>query len=803
MPAEIADSDEESEVLVEQVNSVPSPRSSFPANLSQLDGAPAAVSPSKIDFADFIDPTQRLSDLPSSQNPLLCRGTGSTEKILLGLEQARTDFASSSPSLKSDPGRDNMSPEMTSRSQRRGHSHNGTGRLSTEDLFTKNKRPKTYDTKKRTSDTQSTDLFGDVRLTNELNGASATEASEGGQAVSPPASLPEADTPRERNRPRRVISLLQQVPDAQLSTSTSSMGGYQSYNLDFRGSGSGLDVDANPFGNVSQVSIDEGLVAQQVYTEGGMEDVDLSNVFRAEQPVMPTADVGQEMMTSPERPESAAVMTPGVVDPSMLMLDSMQDPPLESGRASKRRKTDIVTSRAMSSPAPAPPHRASSVSAESASNVSDSRQPKKRGRKPKGSKLTASSPAPEVEAVEHHAMDPPAAPTRTRRATLESSSQASQTSESNTKRKRKKTKTDEDQQQTSPIKVPSSEVNLSDEVVIGLPKEQYKPRPSRSRSKRSDDGEVPAVEAVADKDRDGNFEDQPIEQPTTKPVAKGKGKKTKVKRAKTSAFALQKSQAMLSDGDEDVLYMDERPASVKLDLPPDIHALKTEDTKTGVEQGDDDDEIVRPAARSTKTAHVTIEIPRPQPDENNKPDKAEPKKRGRKPSKRTPTAPTPEPLTEDEAGSPSTALPSEAHRPALGDKDPNIPLSPSPTKPTETISAIANQDNKENHTPVPSPSPSKPHSISPSTHSPLKSTASVTLKSQYRVGLSKRHSIPSLLRRVDKSKKAPTKVSTTVKERKVKAGTGCEDGEGEEGDEDGRLRLGLRDKSGALIEWEF
>lgn len=60
------------------------------------------------------------------------------------------------------------------------------------------------------------------------------------------------------------------------------------------------------------------------------------------------------------------------------------------------------------------------------------------------------------------------------------------------------------------------------------------------------------------------------EEATTKKLKKPKRplKKTKVKRAKTSASALlKKSEPMLSEGEDDVLWLETKPSQVKLDVP--------------------------------------------------------------------------------------------------------------------------------------------------------------------------------------------------------------------------------------------
>ena len=796
MPPEIADSDAESEDLIDQVEVEPAsdPKDPNPQ-----------VSPPKIDFDEFIDPTQRLSDLPPSQDPFLSRGTGSTEKLLRGLDKARKGLASSSSDGNMNHGAgeglgslEGSSPLI---SRKRGQSAIDLGSAHPEEQSTNKMRPKTYSTKSKRANTQSTDLFPDVDLNNEHGSTAATNGMPAHDSTAASMGPPEESIgARERDRPRRVISLLgQSTTEAHhhLSTSTSSVGGYQSINLDFRGSAQGMDVNANPFSVWSQMSAD-GETASVAMTQvpdryGNVEQPGTINPA-----ALQNQDIEKDMMTSPERPPDSAILPLDSANSVVTLQGVVEETSHEMGRPSKRRKTDMSNSRATASPAPASARRAASVSTESVSNVSTASS-KKRGRKSKASKVAASSPAPMTEAQEqaeplddHHAMDPPPSRSkRSRRGTLETSSQVSQDSEpvSNTKRKRKKTKAEESQEQGSPTKNPSSELHLSDEALIGLPKEQYKPRPSRSRSKRSVDDDVPVTESPqVDKQVEDIAAEPEVEAETPKPAkGKGKGTKNKVKRAKTSGVALKKSEPMLSEGEEDILFMDEKPAAVKLNLPPDIGILKKEEKPNN--EDEDDDEEVKSGGRAKK--NISIEIPAPTTEEQDKTiSAAEPKKRGRKPKNRTPSAPTPEPLTDpdDEADKPNANA--EA-RLVLAEKDINATSLPPSSKDKLTYKG------KENI--APTPSPTKPPST---THSSLKSSSTVKSASLYRVGLSKRQSIPSLLRRVDKTKKAPTKVSTTVKEKKVKATDG--DGEGVSGDEgDGRARLGLRDKNGELIEWEF
>ena len=784
MAPEIADSDGESEDLTEQVEGGHSPP---PAATSQHDHPNDQVSPPQVDFDEFIDPTQRLSDLAASPSSL--RGTGSTEKILKSLERARRELGSSTSDGNMNNrttisfGMDGSSPLL---SRKRGQSAIDNGSAVGSEHTSKKKRAKTYSTKARNTNTQSSGLFADVDLSDPTQIAPKGGESDEQLSTEPSMAPPEQQgPPRERDRPRRVISLLHQSttdPVHNFSTSTSSMGGYQSINLDYRGSGQGLDINANPFGSLSQISVDGEMAhadltqAQDLY--GNVEQADTINPS-----ALQNQNIETEMMTSPERPTNSTIL---LSDPTEEVAHDLAQ---ATDRPNKRRKTDLGGSRSAASPAPASTRRAASVSAESVSNASNASS-KKRGRISKPSKPPPSSPAPEIEAQDlpeanedHHAMEPPPSRSkRSRRNTLDTSSQNSEPV-SNTKRKRKNTKTG--QAPGSPIKNTSGELNLSDELAVGLPKEQYKPRPSRSRSKRSVDDEDVVDPTQVDKQADASAEVHVgVEIP--KPAkGKAKGKKSKVKRAKTSGVALKKSESMLSEGEDDVLFMDEKPATVKLDLPADLGILKKEEDAND-NDNDDEDDMVKTGGRAKK--NIRVEIPPAadaQVDGGRDTPKAGSKKRGRKPKNQTPSAPTPEPLTEpeEEVEEPSTT--NADGRAVLAPKDHNTPSLPPPTsnsKPTD----------KEN---APTPSPTKPTST---THSPLKTASTMESTSRFRVGLSKRQSIPSLLRRVDKTKKAPTKVSTTVKERKVKTTDG---GSGDEGD--GLEKLALRDGNGELIEWEF
>ena len=890
MAPEIADSDGESDIMdnhvaEEQPIELPTPAKANTVLTEQ-------VSPPQIDFDDFVHPTQALSDQSQVQNGIPGPGTGSTEKMLRGLAKAQQNLAGSS-----------LDQQLGNITGKRRHSASESGPSSTDEVSSKKKRVKTYGSKSRSGST--IDLHADLNSATEQHTSSLAATKPGGsEEVLPETALDEDQqspveemaTVRERDRPRRVLSLLGQTttaPGLQLSTTTSSYGGYQGFEIDFRGASNGLDINANPFAGLSQPSA------------GGEDLAGLEG------------DVQKEMMTSPDQPQDTPI--PDSINPAMLMQNGPPEAWTSIERPSKRRKTENLARGTTASPAPSS-RRAASVCAESVSNMSDKSRPKKRGRKAQSSKLANSS--------QQEAMAPPELPEPppsriSRRGTLDSSQASHDETPSNSKRKRKKSKPEpkpdenaptkrpsselhlddekimglpkenykprpsrrrsrqisehEEQQQeggealpevaeatnskaeeSSPPKQPTSELNLSDEQLIGLPKENYKPRPSRRRSRPvvEDDqteadwtGPLPEKpddlsakpESASSKKPKGktNLQDEPpadnpAEPQPTPPKPAKKPKKSKVKRAKTSAAALlKKSSQMLSDGEDDVLWLDERPAAVKLDLPRDLKALKKEEEETKPEAA-----IATPKRGNSK---ISVEIPVPmastsKPSKELEPETAK-KKRGRPkklpqglpPSGLPPgspgldKAPTPEPLTEaenddidDEDEEDDDIRPSRRPiRCPLASKNANaLPAPPiSPAKlPHDDMSVSTDKENAPPPQPQPhltptktktsitTPSPTK----GPTSHSPINPASAWNSKSKYRVGLSKRQSIPSLLRKVDKTKAAPTKVGVKVKERKIKVTNEDVDGEdGEGGGGGGGNPMILRDRDGNLVEWEF
>lgn len=502
-------------------------------------------------------------------------------------------------------------------------------------------------------------------------------------------AIEEGEHQRKRNRPRRVLSLLEEsISDAprEISTSRSSMGDYESINIDFRSNAGGRDVCANPFGSLSQTSIEDEVhdterekMAVQFSLEGPNTNAPLhANILQPPEIRSSSGRLngynrpdGEEQLRTPERSKS--------IDPMLLHHDLPNyTQPLSSSRASSR-KSEKPASRTSMSPNlvidGASIHRSFSDNGF----ISEKSIAKKRGRKPKSQRFVSECAGqPQEEEEEEPELNddlaiclpkdrykPRASPSRAVSTMVPAKNTLCPpvTEMHETK----------NHEQSSPVKQPTSELNLSDEVFIGLPKENYNPRPSRSRSKRSllGEEEIPQLETSA------TVADVPISSAATPDVAdvttarktKKPAKKTKVKRAKTSAAALlKKSQAMLSDGEDDVLWLETKPSKVKLDLPADIKrevnvegkeisaansgnlwveaATEPEATnaqllcahqqnadKMPVSRGVDAasaspavDDTNHDATKRADTAHIVIDIPTPPASLT----QIEPKKRGRK-----------------------------------------------------------------------------------------------------------------------------------------------------------------------------
>ncbi|KIW81895.1 hypothetical protein Z517_04921 [Fonsecaea pedrosoi CBS 271.37] len=856
-PAEIADSDGESDLA--------SPIKRPTAHgVAQVNPLPGLTSDFHIDFDEYL-PTQKLSSSASLRPGDFNQLDGSTDVIVA---QTATLFGEMKP-------------------KKRAHTalHDGLGELqhTRPSENPKVKRSKTYGAASRSRTTSHNDnLFAPpleyssepgYSESTDRDGNAAVQTALGIDTMSPHVVMPVlTDTSNNSG----AIPLLERPladPSHCMTTSMASMGQYQSINLDFRGAGQGLDVNTNPFGSLSQISFleepnqagQENLVNLVEVVEARQTHIDESRGIHE-----PWQDESLQILSelSPTRPLGT--------NPARI---TQTDGTASANGDGLFQVTEITNDM----PAPASTRDIPTMPMEKDSVV------RKRGRKAKNSRLSSKSSGLDVN-------DDPddvgftilANATRSRRGTMESLSQASQTSATNGSKKRKRRKSnhmgeeaatgdgesspwkqptsdmilsdeaaiglpkeaykprpsrsrskivveDETGQQTTEsllINQPTSELNLSDEIMIGLPKEAYKPRPSRARSKKSVDADEAVLPPLAVEDdhhtpaKSNNSVEQ--ETPTVsaaKPSTK-KGRKSKVKRAKTSAAALlKKTDPMLSDGEEDVVWMDTKPAPVKLDLPPDLKALKKEPDVPKSEQehglGQDGEE-----AKDAKSNNITIEISNP-PEV--KDPVVEPKKRGRKPKKlgdQQPEQTTTE-GKEEERESHSNSRSPLAEKPRnmrtgvsndLVEKDlrkaPTVsPItSPEPeAEPEAGKGAVLEEDDTEANTgrgkkAISTPAKPKPAASASSTekgptkHSPINppSFSGSGRKTIYRVGLSRRQNIPSLLRKVDRDKPPPKNVVRKEKESKKKKDMDAEN-EGEEGGGPGEMR----GPDGMLIEWEF
>lgn len=854
MPHEIADSDGESDFEKRDPLQATTPHDVAPASTTDTND------PINTNFSQFLSPTQRLSDFSPSQHAITTdRSTGSTEKLLRGMEAAQQALAGSSSTKQqsSNPGSSavaNMSPDQTR--SKRSHTtmvgSSGRGMLDIEETGSRKKRAKTYGQQRTrlgssqeatavshsshalsaagTDETPVEASFDDANLDSQEQSANAIDGLQQGLEQH---DHDEQVALRERDRPRRVRSLLEATTahnSYTMSTARSSMGSYESINISGRG---GMDI-GNPFGSATQVLREE---------EANQEEEPLANLMhRPDNAARPAEDDLGVTVEDDFMAECATSPDPSSRNAHSTNFDVLDDDE-EEVRPNKRRKSNIAEEEETATGGNNGTQPVLLEDAQAPEPLTVGPPPKKRGRKPKNAAVAASS---NVTADDHDELNSEGAfigmpkdqyiprPSRSRAGTADPASQTSQASQLSdingpSMRKREKsapvgpqkggTKTDQ-AAESSPVKLPTSELNLSDEVAIGLPKENYKPRPSRSRTK-----------IVADDEDELSFKtprkpevEPPDETPkptNTSTKAGRKGKKSKVKRAKTSAAALlKKAEPMLSDGEEDVVWMDTKPAKIKLDLPPEISPSKVKDelAEEDKPEAEFEDHKGKKSSSSKSTtskqtpSKITIEIPSAPPLELEAEAEAEPqitaaapepKKRGRKRKKATEatieaaqedaqedaeeTAPTTEAQAKSSSQptnrSPLTELDTNttSNPPQAPDKRPT--LSPiTPPKPGPSLS-----------TPVPT-SPTK-SSSGPTQHSPIKSIA----KSRYRIGLSKRQSLPSLHSKINRNVRPPTIVTRTEKVRKV---AGVNDGgDGEDGGVNDSVPS--RDKNGQLMEFDW
>ncbi len=850
MPREIADSDAESDLdNPSKEQTLPKPPPDTPRSTASNDLG--------VHFSDFLSesqnyPAEHGSQPPIVQMPLLETSTGAVEGLPSASEgQEQEQNRSAEPELAESGLANPLSVSTKSKKRSRTVTDDGgdaEGRHELPEKKQRRSRPKTYggnSGRLTSSQTRaSSEIFeadahtqphGDAN--NESTDAT-TRPSNHEHLMHPPSIIPshtaddEDESPRQRNRPRRVLSLMEgsvSDPSRDISRSRSSMGNYESININFRGTGSNSSIDANPFGSLSQTSCEElGKEDDQgkIAIRSGSGEINTSVLLRTSMLDAPekSGDTiwqeetdyghGNGPQDTPGRPKS--------LDPMLLYNDLPNDTQLLSSSKSSHhgsKGTGRTASR----------QYRSSVDADVISEIgsaSTQTTGEKRGRKVKGQRQPSYSPITLDEEQPQFHSDELAIglpkeqykprPSRSRGGTNELPSKAtSPVAERSGAKKSKK------EEESSAVKQPTSELHLSDEAFIGLSKEEYKPRPSRSRSKRTivDEDVIARPEPVEVREQQPASSAAAIPSDTqSTPAKKGKKtpKKTKVKRAKTSAAVLlKKTQEMLSEGEEDVMWLETQPVKVKLDLPQGLtpqKAVKMEEIKSASADngekepandvktakaniaeapGTDQDED-HECAKRTDTSHNAINIPpstiHPAQSEPKKrgrkkkstevldhaddnafevseaeaqafsepvtaaPEKSEPKKRGRK-KKIAEVVVDEEEVTEPSKGA-TKSNESTENRPALTEKDPNQPTPKSVTSKHATSqpgNATATPQNENLETPQKtSPSTTK----GPTKHSPINPTDG---KSVYRVGLSRRAPIPSLLTRIIRREPAEPK----------------------------------------------
>ncbi|KAK5059751.1 hypothetical protein LTR84_009634 [Exophiala bonariae] len=800
MPHEIADSDAESDFNSPQ------------KLLVTLDGAHEAGIPSvasQINFEDYMDPTQRLSFSSNLQSgEKATNSTNSTIRLFDGMQDAH-DALNASPS----DGRstDSMNVSSIMRSKKRAHSvmheSSHTSDFDAPITASKVKRTKTYGHRSKTDGSEHNDLFA-ASLEPPFETANISAEQRTADKITPKTSMypdeasdPDIPSLSTADYPKQISFFDHSMPNSlqNITTSTASIGGYASINLNYRGSGE-VDVNSNPFGSVSQVSLDEGV--NPVETERAT-----SMFYDDRSPLLPDQQREDLYIIN----ETNSLPQPLSVGPSWEHPPTVSSPndgnPPRDGSTNVQDKNDWAVST--SKP----------ISMTRTPTVTEDPVPtKKRGRKPKNATAPTEPPTAIVpdQAADEQSLPDLEPIRRSRQGTIDSVSATSQASSSSRKRKRGKSKhlakPDEAADSQSPVKQLTSELNLSDEQFIGLPKESYKPRPSRSRSKKvMDEDEVLAsaktVEVATEtpaknKTLSMHLSPQGAQSSVTtgKSSTKKSGRKAKVKRAKTAGVALKLAEPMISEGEEDVVWMDSKPAPVKLELPRDLKVVKKENNQNVLAEDALRDESGPTQGRTTS---ITIEIP-PVLNEStiNTASKPAPKKRGRKPKK-------PQPDTSVDADQANNeVLPAEDDRKPLAEKSSNILRSKarSSTPKAPTVSPLSSPEPEpetvpqQTTTPAKNTTPTKAIAVEkgPTKHSPINPPSlpgSVGKKIIYRIGLSRRQHIPSLLRRVQRDKAPPKIVVAKEKEKKKKNA-------GDNGsDDDVEDRREMRGADGMLVEW--
>ncbi|KAG2416872.1 hypothetical protein HFD88_008089 [Aspergillus terreus] len=287
------------------------------------------------------------------------------------------------------------------------------------------------------------------------------------------------------------------------------------------------------------------------------------------------------------------------------------------------------------------------------------------------------------------------------------------------KRGRKKKQSLPDADEDDELAQPATTTATS--VVPNLP-EKRRGRPPKNAKKETEDAADAIIETYPQPETIPNGASATAEQPTVtipseppNPTTR-EPKKKKIKRGKTTSLALHKTYA--SDVEDDVIWVDERPANIMAD-EPNNHAPSDNNT---VEVGSETNPEPAPA----------------------------PRKRGRK-RKKTSEQPIEEksadPAAEQVQTEPETpVVPEDADKTVPDESTTNNTELPSDLQPSSPTKTEHNPPDAPPVTPKKSepqtPDPSSTSNKGPTKHSPISTTSKVP----YRVGLSRRARIAPLLK---------------------------------------------------------
>ncbi|KAL9105445.1 MAG: hypothetical protein Q9227_009379 [Pyrenula ochraceoflavens] len=587
------------------------------------------------------------------------------------------------------------------------------------------------------------------------------------------------------------------------TTSQSTMGGYQTYNIDLRGRSGGLVTSANPFAGESsqtgQGDIDADGVAQlgAPYEAGKSASPARSPTSTSDRHLSKIAsrqDLSGDISAHAELESHTRTRKVSHCAQNSAS-ETEQHSQRQSGRTySKKNKRVLYSDDDDDDTNHNRVPQDENVSTDNAIKYDDKpleAPRKKRGRPPK--KRSDDSKDQQDDSREQGSAEDGDEPSAKRRKFIQNQTVPEQDGQER--------HTTTNITLSSSQKNPSSELNLSDEITIGLPKEQYKPRPSRSRSKRTD-GDMDSTERISRPYTKEHITEQgEVDASDLMPPPPSLGRKQakkKVKRAKTSAV-LAKSPDMVDEDDRDVIWFDEKPAAVKLDIPAgDLSPIKKEKMDRNRSESLDEDSVSRTKgehdvkklpehSESEARSLIRVEIPATTSSKQDKDSSSKPRGRKKKAANTTtgntehtndhrdqqelPTARHAVAANSwDDAHSTADTVidMSSKRRQPLTDQSGNQPKQPSsisdqhvnrekenqdyemPAASAHPPSAITDEDNTRDPPETPAKAPqTKPDSAEkgPTKHSPIKTSESAV---KFRVGLSKRQRIPPLLRMVRK-----------------------------------------------------